>query len=114
MKLTEKLDLLMEEKGINRVELSKGSCVPYSTISSLYDKGYENIKLSTLKRLADYLGCSLGYLADDNLNEDNCKPSQTDNDIPEGVYVLSKTYKNMSPQAKDKMKSIMQAFLEED
>lgn len=69
MKLTEKLDLLMREKGINRVELSKGADIPYSTISSLYDKGYENVKLSTLKKLADYFECSLDYIADDNVTE---------------------------------------------
>lgn len=49
MKLTEKLDLLMAEKGINKAELAREADIPYTTITSLYDKGYENVKLSTLK-----------------------------------------------------------------
>lgn len=69
MKLTEKLDLLMKEKGITRADLSREAGIPYSTISSLYDKGYENVKLSTLKKLADYFECSLDYIADDSVTE---------------------------------------------
>lgn len=66
MKLTEKLDLLIKEKGITLADVARESGVPYTTIKSLYDKGYENAKLSTLKKLADYFGCSLDYIADDN------------------------------------------------
>ena len=69
MKLTEKLDVLMEERKLNKAELSRNTRVPYTTIASLYEKGYDNIKLSTLKRLARYLDCSIDYLADDNIND---------------------------------------------
>ncbi|NMM52126.1 helix-turn-helix domain-containing protein [Paenibacillus aquistagni] len=63
MSLTEKLNELMEIEGINRAELSKGSGVPYTTIVALFDKGADNIKLSTLRKLADYFGVSLDDLA---------------------------------------------------
>jgi SOS-response transcriptional repressor LexA len=69
MKLTEKLDLLMEEKGIKRADLSRETGIPYSTLSSLYDKGYENVKLTTLRKLAEYFECSLDYIADDAVVE---------------------------------------------
>jgi repressor LexA len=62
---TEKLDLLMKEKGISRMGLAKESGVPYTTIVNFYEKGSENIKLSTLKRLSDYFNVSLDYLVDD-------------------------------------------------
>jgi transcriptional regulator with XRE-family HTH domain len=65
-----KLDKLMLEKGINKNQLSKESGVPYTTIDGFYKKGTDNIKLSTLKKLATYFGCSLDYLADDNVSED--------------------------------------------
>lgn len=70
MTFLEKLDMLMKHKNINKRQLSIGSNIPYSTIDNLWKKGYENIKLSTLKRLSDYFGVSLDFLVRDDL-EDN-------------------------------------------
>ena len=70
MSFLDKLDYLMREKNINKSQLSKESGVPYTTIDGFYKKGTENIKLSTLKKLASYFDCSLDYLADDNVDED--------------------------------------------
>lgn len=70
MSFLDKLDYLMREKNINKNQLSKESGVPYTTIDGFYKKGTENIKLSTLKKLASYFGCSLDYLADDNIDND--------------------------------------------
>lgn len=69
MNFTDKLDFLMAKKQINKSALSKGAGVPYTTIDGFYKKGADNIKLSTLKKLAAYLGCTLDYLADDNDGE---------------------------------------------
>ena len=69
MKLTDKLDYLLREKGINKMELSKGSGIPYTTIVNFYEKGTDNVKLSTLKKLANYLKVSLDYIADDDTEE---------------------------------------------
>ncbi|MBP1083475.1 helix-turn-helix domain-containing protein [Bacillus capparidis] len=65
MKFTDKLDALMEEKNISKMGLSKKSGIPYTTIVNFYKKGSENIKLSTLKKLADFFEVSLDYLVDD-------------------------------------------------
>lgn len=65
MTIPEKIDLLMLSRNINRAELSRGSGVPYNTIDGLYHKGYENIKLSTLQKLADYFDVSLDFLVRD-------------------------------------------------
>lgn len=70
MSFLTKLDRLMREKNINKSQLSKESGVPYTTIDGFYKKGTDNIKLSTLKKLATYFGCSLDYLADDDVPED--------------------------------------------
>lgn len=67
MGLTEKLDLLMKQKNINKSELARQSCVPYTTIDGFYKKGSENAKLSTLKKLCSYFNCSLDFLADDSV-----------------------------------------------
>ena len=70
MSFLTKLDKLMNERNINKSQLSKESGVPYTTIDGFYKKGTDNIKLSTLKKLAAFFGCSLDYLADDNIPED--------------------------------------------
>ena len=70
MGLTDKLDILMKEKNINKAELARESGVPYTTIDGFYKKGSENAKLSTLKKLCAYFGCTLDFLADDNVSEE--------------------------------------------
>lgn len=69
MKFTDKLDLLMKERGLNKMALSRESGVPYTTIVNFYEKGTENIKLSTLKKLADYFMVPIDYLVDDNIED---------------------------------------------
>lgn len=69
MTFTEKLDALMAKNGINKSILSKESGIPYTTIAGFYTKGTDNVKLSTLKKLSSYFGCTIDYLADDERNE---------------------------------------------
>lgn len=69
MKFTEKLDSMMAEKGINKSILSKEAGIPYTTIAGFYTKGTENTKLSTLRKLSSYFGCSIDYLADDETDD---------------------------------------------
>ena len=68
MGLTDKLDILMKERGINKAELARASGIPYTTIDGFYKKGAENAKLSTLKKLCAFFNCSLDYLADDSVS----------------------------------------------
>jgi len=67
MKFTEKLDQLMQERGLSRLALSRESGIPYTTIVNFYEKGTENIKLSTLKKLAEYFAVPIDYLVDDEV-----------------------------------------------
>lgn len=69
MSFTDKLDALMAEKGINKSVLSKEAGIPYTTIAGFYSKGTDNVKLSTLKKLSAYLGCSIDYLADESSDD---------------------------------------------
>ena len=70
MGLTDKLDLLMQERNINKSILARESGVPYTTIDGFYKKGAENAKLSTLKKLCSYFNCSLDFLADDEVDNE--------------------------------------------
>ena len=69
MGLTDKLDLLMKERNINKADLAREPGVPYTTIDGFYKKGSENAKLSTLKKLCTYFNCTLDYLADDAVDD---------------------------------------------
>lgn len=75
MDLTEKLNLLMSQRDENKMDVSRGSGVPYMTIVNFYEKGTENVKLSTLRKLANYFHCSLDYLVDDNMSFEGMIPT---------------------------------------
>ena len=75
MNFLEKLDLMMETSSLNKHKLSILSGVPYTTIDGFYKKGYENAKISTIKKIAQALGCSLDYLIDDIPTEIKNAPS---------------------------------------
>jgi len=63
MDFLQRIDQLANAKGIkNRAQLAEKSGIPYTTLDNLYRLGYENIKLTTLRKLADCPGCSLDYL----------------------------------------------------
>ena len=103
MIFTEKLDKLMEEKGINRAELARHSGVPYTTIVGFYEKGYENTKLSTLQKLVNYFGCSLDYLADDNVIIDKKSATITDDGLSLLDIELTKMMRNLTPHEADQV-----------
>lgn len=67
MTLLEKIDYLMKKYDLNKNTLSKKSGIKYTTLDSLYKKGYSNVKLSTLMALARYFNVSLDYLVKDEI-----------------------------------------------
>lgn len=68
MNMLKKLDVLMQEKGLNKHTLAEQSGIPYSTIVGIYSKDYKKIKLSTLRRLSDFFGVTMEYLGNDELD----------------------------------------------
>lgn len=80
MGFIEKLDELLKENKMNKNILSRETGIPYTTIDSFYKKGADNIKLSNLKKLAEYFNVSLDYLVDDdNDNKHIYNSSNRDN-----------------------------------
>jgi DNA-binding Xre family transcriptional regulator len=72
MKITEKLDQLMDKKGIkNKYQLAQLSGVPYTTIAGFYKKGGADVRRSTLIKLARFFDCSLDYLANNDITDIN-------------------------------------------
>lgn len=64
MSVVERLSEYMEKHGYNKAEIARLSGIPYTTIDGLFKKGDENTKLSTLKKLAKLIGCTLDELTD--------------------------------------------------
>ena len=89
MSFLEKLDMLMEEKGINKSKLSKGSDIPYTTITSFYEKGYKDIRLSTLKKLSSFFGCSIDYMTAESADAER-KPVDMSDLMPSEIDLIGK------------------------
>ena len=62
MSVAKRLKKYMEANGYSKADLSRMSSIPYTTIDGLFKKGDENVKLSTLKKLAGIIGCTLDEL----------------------------------------------------
>ena len=64
MSVVERLTYYMNEYGYSKADIARLSGIPYTTIDGLFKKGDENTKLSTLKKLARLIGCTLDELAE--------------------------------------------------
>lgn len=62
MNIAERLDQLMHNKGLNRRQLSIAANIPYTTLDGILKNGGDNVKLTTLVKLADYFEISIDYL----------------------------------------------------
>ena len=71
MNFLEKLDVLMNQKSLNRKTLSESCGIPYTTIIGFYSKGYEGTRMSTVKALAHFFGVSTDYLIRDEITDPN-------------------------------------------
>ncbi len=67
MNFLEKLDLLLDENKLNKHSLSQQSGIPYTTIDGWYKKGYDGLKLTTLRKLAVFFHTTLDYWAYDDI-----------------------------------------------
>lgn len=71
MSVTEQLDKYMSIHKYKIADIARLSGIPYTTIKGLYEKGDENIKLSTLKKLRTLLNCTLDELVGAQIPEDD-------------------------------------------
>lgn len=96
MDFLERLNYLMEQQDLNKNTLSKLCDIPYTTIDNWYKRGYEGLKLTTLKKLSDCFGISLDYWIRDDAQFDMCFSPKERNIIqsyrnhPEVQYCVDK------------------------
>lgn len=86
------LNQLMKEKGLNKSTLSQLSGVPYTTIDGFYKKGYENAKISTVRKIASALDVSLDYLVGAESAAAQGGAQQVYNDISSEALLIARAY----------------------
>ena len=65
----ENLEKLMKLHNLNKQSFSQQANIPYKTIDNFWKKGCDNIKLTTLRKIADFFNVSLDYLVFGNENK---------------------------------------------
>lgn len=98
----------MTRKGIkNRRQLSEYSGIPYSTITGFYAKGYDKMKMSTLKTLADCLNVSVDYLVRDEITDPHyglSSPAAPVSDLTADETQLIDDYREFNAKGKEKVR----------
>lgn len=92
MDFLDMLNQLMKEKGLNKSTLSQLSGVPYTTIDGFYKKGYENAKISTVRKIASALDVSLDYLVGAESAAAQGGAQQVYNDISSEALLIARAY----------------------
>lgn len=108
MTLLEKLDALKESTGDSNASLAKKAGVPATTIYGLYQKGYANMKLSTLQALCDYFDVSLDYLAKDNKEQPSITGGLSDDETR-----FIKGFASLTPSNRRLLLGILSLLLQE-
>ena len=110
MNFLEKLDYMMRKLSLNKRKLSIMSGVPYTTIDAFYKKGYENTKISTVKKIASALNVSLDYLVDDSISDESYRPpaiKRSPSDISEEARKIARSYEKLDARGKGAVRVIL-------
>ena len=99
MTFTEKLDILMKEHGLTRGTLAKATGIPYTTIVGFYERDSGSIRLSNIRKLAQWFGVSVEYLCDDSR-----EPGDADGDV------FAKKYAALSEKSRRIVDSVMEGL----
>lgn len=106
MDFLEKLNYLMKESGLNKSSLAKACDIPYTTIDGWYKRGYEGLKLPTLRKLSDYFNLSLDYWADDEITKPIYKKSKM-LELTAKEIKLIQDYRFLSDESKSYVENIV-------
>lgn len=105
MDFLEKLNHLMKINSLNKSTLSKACDIPYTTIDGWYKKGYEGLKLTTLRKLSAFFGTSLDYWASESSTQITAKLPLNLTAKEETVIIAYRNNREMQP-AVDKILGI--------
>lgn len=103
MPVSDCLKEYMSKHGYTKADISRMSNIPYTTIDGLFKKGDENTKLSTLKKLASLIGCTIDDMA--FYNEDN--NSQSQSQFTHQEEKLIKKYRQLNADGKNRVDYVL-------
>lgn len=66
MTVLEKVEYLMSKNGINKRQLSIRAEIPYSTISNLWVRGSDSMRLPTFRTICDFFDVTMDSMAYDD------------------------------------------------
>lgn len=114
MDFLQKIDWLMEQRGLNRHTLAQESGIPYTTIVGLYARGKENARVSTVNKLCDFFHVSLDYLLLDEYEKpEDFTPNGNSASIvceDAGEIALIQHYRSMNKQGKEMLLNSAEGF----
>lgn len=88
------LEMLMNARGLNKHSFSQQSGIPYKTIDNFWKKGCDNVKLTTLKRIASFFGVTLDYLIFGN---ERSKGSVNITEHEQNLIIAYRAHPDMQP-----------------
>lgn len=106
MNFLEKLDFLMNKYQLNKHTFSQASGIPYTTIDGIYKKGYEGIRLSTIKKISEYFNTTIDYLINDEITDPNYDKT-FGVEISSAELELLEKYRKLSPHAQETIRMLM-------
>lgn len=104
MTLGEKLKQLRAEKGVFQRELSDLLEIGITTISG-YEHDTIKPKLDTLKKLANFYGVTVNYLLGTEASAD------IEKEFSRGAQLLRRAVNELTPEERDVLANLMEAFL---
>ncbi len=107
MTFNEKIDKFMKEKNIPDLKnFSNLIDIPYNTIRDIYTKkGANNSRLSTIRKIAEYMKCTMDYLSFDELDYEYANIVKEKN-YEDDINDLLKAYKCLPKNDKEWLKNI--------
>ena len=107
MTFNEKLDKYMAENSIpNLKQFALKTSIPYTTLKDFYDKkSADNSRLSTIRKLAEYMNCTMDYLSYDEVDDFN--GSFADNEIIMPKMAADILYSKVKDLSEEKQKMIL-------
>lgn len=99
----------MVKKNLNKSTLSKACDIPYTTIDGWYKKGYEGLKLTTLRKLSNFFGTSLDYWASDEPFNQN-KVDESNQIFNDGLLRTGGSFINTHSIPEDELKDLLDVY----
>lgn len=106
MDFLEKLDFMMKRYELNKRSLSIKSDIPYTTIDNWYKRGYDGIKLETLRKLSNYFNTFIDFWVLDDVTDPNYgKANSFSLEFEETEHIIK--YRSLDPYGKEAVEGLL-------